>query len=86
MENLEYYQAENLMREGNKVSRKDWPEGKEAFYDVDGDGIPDELDKSDPDYLYNSQENYRRFKENIRVSDGSYINQTDFVANDWFLI
>lgn len=79
------------MRKAKKVRRPSWPDGKVAYYDVDNDGIPDELPMDDPEFIRNSQRNYEKFLASIRVTQGDqenpenrpFITQEDSLAVDW---
>jgi hypothetical protein len=89
---MKYFEAECAMREAKKITRKGWPKGKNAYYDVDGDGIPDELKTDHPDFLKKSKENYQKFLESIRIEqDGQvqpfiYITQEDATSEDWRIV
>ena len=87
-----YMWAEIHMQHAKRVRRKDWPAGKEAYHDIENDGIPDEIDVNDADFLRKSQAKYESFKANIRIAlDGqvhpeAYITQEDSLAEDWQII
>jgi len=87
-----YMWAEIHMRTAKVVRRAEWPVGKTIYYDTDGDGIPDELDVSHPDFLANAKENYAKYKAGVRIAqDGevlpaAYVTQADSLANDWYIV
>jgi|GEM_PF-6162224 len=92
MENINYTEAEALMRQAKEVRRKAWPVGKKAYYDIDLDGKPDELDINSPDFVKNAIANYEKFRRAIRIAidgivqPGAWITQADSLESDWELV
>jgi hypothetical protein len=91
MNKISYWEAENALRAGKKVAAELWPSGRVAYHDVDGDGVPDVLDTSDPDFLRKAQWSYEKFKSNIRIAEngqvipGAFITHGDTLQS-WFIV
>lgn len=92
METIDYMTAEAAIKNAKTVSRLDWPAGKVAYHDVDGDGIPDQLDTSHPDFIKNAILIHNTYIKNIRIAidgkvqESAFITHGDSLATDWYIV
>ena len=89
---MDYKTAENGMRAGGVIRRWAWGEGREAYYDIDGDGVPDALVPSYSLSRVAALKEYNDFVSKICIRTagvvevGTYITHGDTLAQDWIIV